>query len=118
MPTIAFVILGYYAYRNIPVDRFPDVDFPMVTVITALQQGQPHVGDTTSSQGHRGGPCQHKRGGRYNLQEFLRDFQGVTVVFDLGNKRHRDVRPRRFGTSSRGLTGGSHPVWTHRSSER
>lgn len=37
MLTVAFVMLGYYAYRNIAVDRFPDVDFPMVTITTTYE---------------------------------------------------------------------------------
>lgn len=47
MLMIAFVILGYYAYRNIPVDRFPDVDFPMVTITTTYRGANPYVVDTT-----------------------------------------------------------------------
>ncbi len=44
---LSFVILGYYAYKSIPVDRFPDVDFPMVTVTTTYRGADPYVVDTT-----------------------------------------------------------------------
>ena len=43
---LSFVILGIYAYRNIPVDRFPDVDFPVVTVTTVYDGANPYVVDT------------------------------------------------------------------------
>ena len=43
---LTFVLLGIYAYRNIPVDRFPDVDFPVVSVTTVYQGANPYVVDT------------------------------------------------------------------------
>ncbi len=46
MLMIAFVVLGIYAYRNIPVDRFPNVDFPVVSVSTTYEGASPYVVDT------------------------------------------------------------------------
>ncbi len=42
----SFILLGFYAYRNIPVDRLPDVDFPVVTVTTTYAGADPQVVDT------------------------------------------------------------------------
>ncbi|MDQ7039037.1 MAG: efflux RND transporter permease subunit [Aquificota bacterium] len=98
---IAFVILGYYAYKNIPVDRFPDVDFPMVTVITTYKGANPYVVDTTVTR---------------VIEEDLASISGVdaiiskshtglstvTVVFDLdkdidvGAQEVRDVVQRAY----------------------
>ncbi|MFN3813615.1 MAG: efflux RND transporter permease subunit, partial [Aquificaceae bacterium] len=41
----SFILLGFYAYRSIPVDRFPDVDFPVVTVTTTYVGADPKVVD-------------------------------------------------------------------------
>ena len=46
MLMLTFVLLGLYAYRNIPVDRFPDVDFPVVSVTTIYEGANPYVVDT------------------------------------------------------------------------
>jgi hydrophobic/amphiphilic exporter-1 (mainly G- bacteria), HAE1 family len=35
MVMIALVVLGGFAFRRLPIDQFPDVDFPVVTVQTA-----------------------------------------------------------------------------------
>ena len=43
---ITFIILGIASYLRIPVDRFPDVDFPMVAVGTAFPGANPYVVDT------------------------------------------------------------------------
>ncbi len=42
---IAFIILGIASYFRIPVDRFPDVDFPMVAVGTPFPGANPYVVD-------------------------------------------------------------------------
>ena len=47
MLMITFVVLGIYSYRNIPIDRFPDVDFPVVTISTVYSGANPYVVDTT-----------------------------------------------------------------------
>ncbi len=43
---ITLIILGIASYFRIPVDRFPDVDFPMVAVGTAFPGANPYVVDT------------------------------------------------------------------------
>lgn len=47
MLMIAFVVLGYYSYKSIPVDRLPDVDFPVVSIITSYPGANPYTVDST-----------------------------------------------------------------------
>lgn len=82
MLMIAFVVLGYYSYTKIPVDRFPDVDFPVVTISTIYSGANPYVVDTTVTR---------------EIEEDLASISGidaiisssytglsrVTVIFDL-----------------------------------
>lgn len=42
---IAFIMLGLASYFRIPIDRFPDVDFPMVAVGTPYPGANPYVVD-------------------------------------------------------------------------
>lgn len=43
---LSFVLLGLFTYTKIPVDRLPNVDFPIVTVTTTYQGADPGVVDT------------------------------------------------------------------------
>ena len=83
MLMIAFVILGYYAYRNIPVDRFPDVDFPMVTITTTYKGANPYVVDTTVTR-----VIEEDLASISGIDAIIsKSFTGlsrVVVVFDLG----------------------------------
>ncbi len=45
MFTLAFIIVGLYSFKLIPVDRLPDVEFPVVTVSTVYQGASPEVVD-------------------------------------------------------------------------
>ncbi|MFN3599072.1 MAG: efflux RND transporter permease subunit [Aquificaceae bacterium] len=42
---IAFVLLGFYSLRVIPIDRLPDVDFPTVAVVTTYPGANAYVVD-------------------------------------------------------------------------
>lgn len=80
---LTFIILGIYAYKNIPVDRFPDVDFPVVSISTTYEGANPYVVDTVVTR---------------EIEEELASISGVdsiiaqsytgvsriSVVFDLG----------------------------------
>lgn len=44
---LSFVVLGLYSYKNVPVDRWPEVDFPVVTITTVYEGADPYVVDTT-----------------------------------------------------------------------
>ncbi len=41
----AFILLGLYSLRNIPIDRLPDVDFPTVSIVTTYPGADPSVVD-------------------------------------------------------------------------
>lgn len=43
---LAFIIAGLYSLKYIPVDRNPDVDFPIVSVSTTYKGANPYVVDT------------------------------------------------------------------------
>ncbi len=45
MLALSFIILGIYGYKNIPIDRFPDVDFPFVAITTTYKGASPEVID-------------------------------------------------------------------------
>ncbi|MFN7064948.1 MAG: efflux RND transporter permease subunit [Aquificaceae bacterium] len=42
---IAFILLGLYSLRVIPIDRLPDVDFPTVSIVTIYPGANAHVVD-------------------------------------------------------------------------
>ncbi len=42
---IAFIILGLYSLRVIPIDRLPDVDFPTVSIVTTYPGANAYVVD-------------------------------------------------------------------------
>ncbi|WP_297888041.1 efflux RND transporter permease subunit [Sulfurihydrogenibium sp.] len=43
---LSFVIAGFYALKYIPIDRNPDVDFPVVSISTTYAGANPYVIDT------------------------------------------------------------------------
>src|SRR5918998_2601824 len=43
---LAFVVVGAFSYLQLGVDRFPDVDFPFVTVTTVLPGAAPEEIET------------------------------------------------------------------------
>jgi HAE1 family hydrophobic/amphiphilic exporter-1 len=43
---LSFVLLGLFTYTKIPVDRLPNVDFPIVNIRTTYQGANPDVVDT------------------------------------------------------------------------
>jgi HAE1 family hydrophobic/amphiphilic exporter-1 len=46
MMMLAFVVLGLFSYNRLPVDQFPDVNFPVVVVITEYPGASPEVVET------------------------------------------------------------------------
>lgn len=42
---LSFILLGLYSLRGIPLDRLPDVDFPVVSVVTTYPGADPYVVD-------------------------------------------------------------------------
>ncbi len=82
MLMLSFVILGYYAYRNIPVDRFPDVDFPMVVISTVYEGANPYVVDTTVTRVIEE-DLASVSGIDAIISESYTGLSRITVVFDL-----------------------------------
>lgn len=46
MLMLSFIIAGLYALKHIPIDRNPDVDFPIVSISTTYPGASPYVVDT------------------------------------------------------------------------
>ncbi len=46
MMMVAFVVLGLFSYRQLPVEQFPDVTFPVVVVSTEYPGASPEVVET------------------------------------------------------------------------
>ncbi|MFO8156071.1 MAG: efflux RND transporter permease subunit, partial [Thiohalospira sp.] len=47
MLSLLMVLFGWVSYDRLGVDRFPDIDFPMVSVTTVLPGGNPEVVDSS-----------------------------------------------------------------------
>ena len=98
---VAFVMLGYYAYKNIPVARFPDVDFPMVTIITTYKGANPYVVDSSVTRVVEEDLASIS-GVDSIISQSYAGMSRVTVVFDLdkdineGVQEVRDVAQRAF----------------------
>ena len=43
MMMLAFVVLGVFSYRLLPVDQFPDISFPNVVVSTEYPGASPEI---------------------------------------------------------------------------
>jgi HAE1 family hydrophobic/amphiphilic exporter-1 len=43
MVTLGLVVLGLFSFRRLPVDQYPDVDFPIVTVQTTYPGASPET---------------------------------------------------------------------------
>ena len=44
---LSFVILGIYGFKNIAIDRFPDIEFPFVAITTTYEGAPPEVVDSS-----------------------------------------------------------------------
>ena len=53
---LSLVVLGLFAYPRLGVDRFPNIDFPFVTVSTVLVGAAPEEIETELSKGTGRGP--------------------------------------------------------------
>ncbi len=108
MLMLSFVILGVYAYRNIAVDRFPDVDFPMVTISTVYKGANPYVVDTTVTR-----VVEEDLASISGIDAIIsKSYAGlsrVTVIFDLGKdidvaaQEVRDIAQRAFRRLPQGV---------------
>ncbi len=105
---ISFLVLGYYAYINIPVDRFPDVDFPMVTVSTVYEGASAELVDATVTRVIEE-DLSRVSGVDAIISKSYAGLSSITVVFDLDKdvnvaaQEVRDVAQRVFRRLPRGV---------------
>ena len=57
---LALSVIGFFGYTKLGTDRFPKVDFPIVTVVLQ-QDGGLAGGDGDGSRGQSGGGGQHRQ---------------------------------------------------------
>ena len=43
MVMLAFVVLGIFSYQRLPVDQFPNIDLPVVVIITEYPGASPEI---------------------------------------------------------------------------
>lgn len=43
MIMLAFVVMGFFAFQRLKVDQFPNIDFPVVVVITEYPGASPEI---------------------------------------------------------------------------
>jgi multidrug efflux pump subunit AcrB len=108
MLMLSFIILGLYAYRNIAVDRFPDVDFPMVTITTVYKGADPYVVDTTVTR-----VVEEDLASISGIDAIIsKSYAGlsrVTVIFnldkdiDVASQEVRDIAQRAFRRLPQGV---------------
>jgi len=105
---ISFLVLGYYAYTRIPVDRFPDVDFPMVTVSTLYEGASAELVDATVTRVIEE-ELSRISGVDAIISKSYAGLSSITVVFDLDKdvnvaaQEVRDVAQRVFRRLPRGV---------------
>jgi HAE1 family hydrophobic/amphiphilic exporter-1 len=82
MMMVAFVVLGLFSYKRLPVDQFPDVTFPVVVVQTAYPGASPETVESDITR--KVEETVNSISGIKNL--FSRSYEGSSVViieFDL-----------------------------------
>jgi HAE1 family hydrophobic/amphiphilic exporter-1 len=50
MMMLAFVVLGLFSYNRLPVDQFPDINFPVVVVTTEYPGAAPEIVESDVSR--------------------------------------------------------------------
>ena len=50
MMMLAFVVLGLFSYNRLPVDQFPDINFPVVVVSTEYPGASPEIVESDVSR--------------------------------------------------------------------
>ena len=83
MMMVALAVLGLVSYRQLNVDQFPDVDFPIVTVTTV------YTGRDPGGRGARGheedrGVDQHRRGHPPRGVHLAGGLSNIIVQFRVG----------------------------------
>ena len=50
MIMVAILVFGVSAYRSLPIEQYPDVDFPIVAVLTPYTGASPEAVETEITQ--------------------------------------------------------------------
>ena len=79
---LSFIIFGFYGYKNIAVDRFPDVEFPIVSVSTVYPGASPYVIDTNITREIEE-ELSRISGVQAIISKSFYEVSRITVVFDL-----------------------------------
>ncbi|RMA96110.1 efflux RND transporter permease subunit [Hydrogenothermus marinus] len=94
MFTLAFILFGLYGFKNIPVDRFPDVDFPFVVITTTYEGASPEVVDSSITKPIEDQLSKISGIEAINSQSFA-GVSRITVIFNIDkdlNSAVEDVR--------------------------
>ena len=79
---LSFIIFGFYGYKNVAVDRFPDVEFPIVSISTIFPGASPYVVDTNVTR-----EIEEELTGISGVKAIISksyyEVSRITVVFDL-----------------------------------
>src|SRR6266545_5198924 len=85
MLSAAMIVFGYLGYKDMGVSQFPEVDFPVVSVIITLEQASPDVmdGDVTDIVEDA---VSGVEGVDYVMSQSMQGVSVVTVYFRLDRK--------------------------------
>ncbi len=79
---LSFIIFGFYGYKNIAVDRFPDVEFPIVSISTVYPGASAYVVDTNITR-----EIEEELSGISGINAIIsksyHEVSRITVVFNL-----------------------------------
>ncbi|NPA51414.1 MAG: efflux RND transporter permease subunit [Aquificae bacterium] len=82
MFVLSFIIFGFYGYKNIAVDRFPDVEFPIVSISTVYPGASAYVIDTNITR-----EIEEELSGISGINAIIsksyHEVSRITVVFNL-----------------------------------
>src|SRR5437660_1296085 len=85
MVMTAFVVLGFFAYRRLNIDEFPNVDLPFVTVTTSWPGAGPESVETDVSKKIEEA-LNPVSGVKQVMSQSLEGVSSVVVVFNLNVK--------------------------------
>ena len=99
MVMLAFVVLGIFSYQRLPVDQFPNIDLPVVVIITEYPGASPEIVESEVTRKMEEGV--NSVAGINSLTSRSYEGQSVVIVeFQLyvdGRKAAEDVREKVAG---------------------
>jgi HAE1 family hydrophobic/amphiphilic exporter-1 len=106
MLSAAMIVFGYLGYRDMGVSQFPEIDFPVVSIIITREAASPDImdGDVTDVVEDA---CAGVEGVDYIMSQSLEGTSIVTVYFRLD--RNIDVAMNVSGWGVMALAEPFHP---------